>query len=136
MLQETQSSNFKQGLNRALALSIRTERIQHFDTVADLKEINEDFMSWYEQLEPFGKDFPQAIVKIENVLIAEKSEIKGGHLRLTFKQGRAFSQAIYFNPNQRSRDVQPGDIVELFVEPQWNHFRGDKRLQLQIKSLV
>lgn len=136
VLDESQAESLKIGLVRTLQTALRTERVQNFDAVAELKELNDDFMSWYELLEPFGKDFPQAVVKVDKVMVTEKVEMKGGHMRLSLKQGRAFSQAIYFNPNQRARDVQAGELIDVFVEPQWNHFRGEKRLQLQVKALT
>ncbi len=136
VLEEKMAEQFKSGLHATLSSALRTPFTQNFDAVANLRDIDDDFMSWYEKLEPFGKDFPQAILRLENVTILEKSELRGGHLRLSLQQGRKKSQAVYFNPNSRARDMQAGEVIEIFVEPQWNHFRGEKRLQLQIKSII
>lgn len=134
VLREAYAEEFERGLKQLLT-EVARESVVHYDTDADLNEIDLDFMSWYNNLEPFGKEFPPALIRLPHVQISELSELKGGHLRLKLQQGSATHSAVAFNCSREKNSLNKGSYVETLVEPQWNYFRGDRRLQLLIKDI-
>lgn len=134
VLHESQAEEFESGLKQLLAGTV-TDPVIYYDTDADLGEIDLDFMNWYNNLEPFGKEFPPALIRLPHVQIGELTELKGGHLRLKLQQSGAVHSAVAFNFSRDEACLNKGSYVEALVEPQWNYFRGDRRLQLLIKGI-
>jgi single-stranded-DNA-specific exonuclease len=108
---------------------------QPFDSAVTLSEIDDSFMRWFDGLEPFGPGFPQPIFKASNVMVKDVRTMNGGHLRLTVGDGSGPSEhsALWFSPQM---SVNRGDQLDLYFVPQWNEWRGQKKLQLLVQTAV
>lgn len=107
------------------------------DLTVELRELNDDLLKWFEQIEPFGKDFEAPLFKLESILIREMRMLKGGHLKFKIEQGRASCEAIYFSPPVDLFSKLNGEAgpLTLIVEMQRNFFRGQSRLQLLVHEV-
>lgn len=111
-----------------------------YDFATDYHEIRQ-FMSWWDRLEPFGQSFAPPLVRLSQARLISVKELKGGHLRLTFKStGRETFEAMWFGPKPEDKiklmatDSQER-VVSVLVEPQWNEYMGTRRVQLLIKDI-
>lgn len=124
-----------------LELSERVKQVIHavqkkvYDVEAMLQELDHEFMKHYSYLEPFGKDFSPALLKIAGALITSRKELKGGHLKLSLTQKARSLDALAFSPQLEWLEIQNGECVDALVEPQWNYFRGQRQIQLLVRSL-
>ncbi len=107
-----------------------------FEYDADVRLADIDFriMQWLEQTGPFGHSFPVPLFRISEVFISSRSELRGGHLKFTIKQGGKSHAALLFSPTREAVDLQEGVLVDLLVEAQWNYFAGSQNLQLLIRD--
>lgn len=113
------------------------DRAFWYDAEGTLIEVNTELMKWLENLEPFGSGFETPLFRLRELEIKSFSELRGGHLRLEFTAKGASCQGIFFSPPLSLMDEirQGARQVQAIGELQWNHFRGRKTLQLDIKDL-
>lgn len=135
VLKQELAEAFTEGLVKAIEAQNEYVRVTEYDVTAQLSEVNSDFMNWYDKLEPFGRDFPRANYLFENVIVLERSVLRGGHLKFYLQQENAKMSALFFNPHRGAKEIEAGQVIDVLAEPQWNHFRGEKRIQLQIRDL-
>jgi single-stranded-DNA-specific exonuclease len=110
-----------------------------YDLQAELHEINENLMRWFEIIGPFGQSFSNPILRIRNVHIKDVITLKGNHLKFKFEDestGRLMD-GIYFSPPKQLVETLPGpgQSVDLLGELQWNYFSGRRTLQILIKDM-
>ena len=111
--------------------------------ICDLKcrpsDFTLDFCQWYEHLEPFGTDFKAPIFWVTDVKAREVRKLSGGHLKLQgFHGADQLHEAIWFSPTLSEgtvSEIAQGASFEMAGTIEWNHFRGQKRLQMLLKSL-
>lgn len=109
-----------------------------FDTEADLSEISQQTMRWYNSIGPFGTGFQVPLIQIKNVEIVSKKELKGGHLKLNVsdKEKKNKIDALLFSPTESIKNtLEIGKKYRLLSELQWNYFNGQKSVQLLVKDM-
>jgi single-stranded-DNA-specific exonuclease len=111
-----------------------------YDGEGDLAEINEDLMTWVDNLGPYGSGFESPVFRLRDAKIKKFSELRGGHLRFELVGANSLKPCagIYFSPPQEIVDsLRQGaaDPVEILGELQWNHYQGRRTLQLQVRDL-
>jgi len=107
---------------------------QIYDVETELNEINENFMNWLKHAGPFGVDNPPPVFKIKAVHVTGVKWLKEQHLKLTLSDLSTRTEALAFFAKGKYT-VETGEKVDLFVEPSWNYWQGQKRLQLLIRGL-
>ncbi|MBT4761701.1 MAG: single-stranded-DNA-specific exonuclease RecJ [Bdellovibrionaceae bacterium] len=119
----------------------KSQQTISYDVHGKLADLNEGFMKWYEQLGPFGNAFEIPVFKFENLQLDKIKELKGGHLKLTFKDDdlRTKIDALWFSPPE-GHNLCAGyeskiNKVSLLCEPQWNYFNGRKTLQVLVQEI-
>jgi single-stranded-DNA-specific exonuclease len=100
------------------------------DGELSLAQIDDDLMQMLGRLAPFGVGFPAPRFVCEDVEVVSERLLRGRHLSLRLRQGRAYAQAIAFSYN--GPEVSIGDRIGFLFVPSYNHFRGRMRLQLQV----
>jgi single-stranded-DNA-specific exonuclease len=116
------------------SLNLRpTQRID-VDNVL-LGDLTGDLLELLRQFEPCGHGNPTAVlasraVKVENTRIVGAD---GKHAKLTLTDGRLTFDAIAFNQAQGLGAL--GQYVDVAYCLEWNEYRGEKRLQLNVRSL-
>ncbi len=87
-------------------------------------------------LEPCGSGCPKPVLMMEKLTVDRISMVGGGrHMRLRFKQGHQYINAIYFSATPESASVEPGDLVDVAFHPQVNEFRGDRTVQMNVLDI-
>lgn len=132
-----QAEAFGESLEDYFVERIDEEAVQPFlydETVSFLQL--KQFMSQWEELEPFGVSFESPVFCLEGLTLKGVKELKGGHLRLDFVQGQQPFQALWFFPDEPEMVLDHlGESFSLLGEPQWNHYLGTKKLQVLVKQL-
>ncbi|MBX7231909.1 MAG: single-stranded-DNA-specific exonuclease RecJ [Bdellovibrionales bacterium] len=111
-----------------------------YDAEGELEDISAELMGWHEHLGPFGAKFENPIYRLKNLQLSQCKEMRGGHLRLSFSSAKGHKRiGVWFSPQQNQDQVREflhsKKKVEALVELEWNHYQGNKTLQLQIKDL-
>jgi single-stranded-DNA-specific exonuclease len=122
-------------------LMVKEPRFWLYDAAATLADLNPAFMGWYEHLSPFGMQFQPPVFYLPQVKVAQVKELKGGHLKLTLSDASSSGivrTALWFSPDRDHpvlKKINEGLNVAALVEPQWNHFNGQRTLQLLVQDL-
>lgn len=109
-----------------------------FDTAADLSEVNQSVMKWYDFIGPFGVGFNIPLIKFDQVSLTSKKELKGGHYKLNFSDitQNHKMDALMFSPSDKLVNIlDVGQKYQVLTELQWNYFNGRKTIQLLVKDL-
>ena len=97
-----------------------------------LEQVNWEFWSALEQLQPFGIGNPAPVFWSRACRVKEWRRLNGGHLSLTLAQGEAERRAVAW----RSEPLQPmPEAVDVAYELSVNLWKGERRLQLVLKGL-
>lgn len=107
------------------------------DAVVALSEIDSSLLNTLDRLEPFGSENPAPVFGAFGVRVAPGTPraLRGGHLRCAIEHGRRTFPAIGFN---LAEQWVPDDIperVDIAFRPQFNTFRGETTIQLQLRGL-
>ncbi|OGV40173.1 MAG: single-stranded-DNA-specific exonuclease RecJ [Lentisphaerae bacterium GWF2_49_21] len=104
------------------------------DGEIDLSDLNKDFFSVLEKLEPFGYCNAQPLFRINGLEPFKIAKAASYHSRGFLKDKREnILQFIAFNRNVESLPTQT--LWDVVASPQLNKFRGDSIPQLQIMDL-
>lgn len=87
-------------------------------------------------LEPFGTDNPEPIFGIFGVTLQRITAIGNNkHLKLLFTKGENAFQALLFGANTESFSYNTGDLLDLAVTVQTNHFNGNYTVNVIIREM-
>lgn len=87
-------------------------------------------------LEPCGNGCPKPVLMMEKLTVDRISLVGSGrHMRLRFRSGRQYINAIYFSATPQSASIQQGDVVDVAFNPQVNEFRGTRTVQMNILDI-
>lgn len=109
-----------------------------YDTTAELAELSQHTMKWYDSMGPYGVGFQVPLLEFCDVEIISKKELKGGHLKLNVsdKEKKHKLDALVFSPSEKiKKALEIGKSYRLLSELQWNYFNGQKSIQLLVKDL-
>jgi single-stranded-DNA-specific exonuclease len=100
------------------------------DAILPLEQLTPEFMGCLELMAPYGEGNPEPVFCCYDFQVESLEVLKGYHLKLLLRQGNTRLRAIGFhllNPDQET--PHPGG---LFFTARWDHWQGEKRLQLHI----
>lgn len=110
-----------------------------YDSVIASHEINQVTMQWLDQIGPFGVGFPAPIFYMPKLQVLSVQVLRGGHLKIQFLETENTEPgkvtALWFSPGTEVQ-LNPGQIVDLTCELQWNYFAGKKSVQILIKKVI
>ncbi len=103
----------------------------------DLKEITADGLVWLRRFEPFGPTNPAPLFYAEDLdLQGEPHAVGEKHLKFAVRRGDQVFEAIGFNLGHLAEGLQGKTrLSRLAFYPEWNVFRGAKRIQLRVTAL-
>ena len=92
-------------------------------------------MQWIDLIGPYGIGNKAPIFLSEKIKIVAKSSVGKNkeHLQLKLMHTQQLWDAIHFNSNYH--DLRVDEYVDIVFSLEHNNFRGQKKLQLQIKDL-
>ena len=105
--------NFKIYLEKSLSHYSKSlfNRIDYFDSVITVNDLNLDLINGIEQLQPFGKGNPEPVFILKDVIINSIKIIKNKHLLIFFENDIGNKiKGICFNSNKNIL----GDYLEKF----------------------
>jgi len=105
-------------------------RTMKVDAMVHLEEINPELMAYLERMQPYGVGNPEPVFCCRGFQMQNLQILKGCHLQLRLRQGKAHLGAIGFNFIES--DHPPPVPQWLLFSPRWNHWRGEQRIQLHI----
>jgi single-stranded-DNA-specific exonuclease len=103
----------------------------------DLREINDDGLTWLRRFEPFGPRNEAPLFYAEDVELHGEPRLVGDkHLKFAVRVGSGTLDAIGFNLGHLIGRVDGHDRIEKLVfHPEWNSFRGRRSIQLRVVAL-
>ncbi len=113
----------------------------HLDAEVTLAELDAEFLSCHESLQPFGMGNPQPLFLARGVSPASEPRVlKERHMKLMLRQPTSGGErrngwatpAIFFNALPPDLPPPPWDIA---FQVEANEFRGETNLQVQIQAL-
>ena len=107
-----------------------TQRLRKFDAVVHLEEITVELMTYLERMQPYGVGNPEPIFCCPDFQVEDSRILKGSHWRLRLRQGKARLAGIGFNLFEFDRSPPVPQL--LLFSPRWNHWRGERQIQLHI----
>jgi len=106
---------------------IKTKKV---DAVVNLEEITPELMTYLDRMQPYGVGNPEPIFCCQDFQLEDSQVLKGSHLRLRLRQDKARFTGIGFNLLES--DQSPPLPQWLLFSPRWNHWRGERQIQLNI----
>ena len=103
----------------------------------DLNEIDSDGLLWLRRFEPFGPSNVAPVFYAENVeLNGEPRTVGEKHLKFAIRSGDQVMEAIAFNLGHRVDWLRAQThVARMAFYPEWNSFRGSKRIQLRVSAI-
>jgi single-stranded-DNA-specific exonuclease len=132
-LAQSQLSEFCHAFEQVVQKKITpkdTVKQKEFDAVVHLEDITPGLMSYMELLQPYGVGNPEPIFCCRDFQVEDSRILKGSHWRLRLRQGKARLAAIGFNLLESDQTLTLPEL--LLFSPRWNHWRGERQIQLHI----
>jgi single-stranded-DNA-specific exonuclease len=105
-----------------------------YDFSMPLSDVSENVMKWIDALGPFGQSFPAPQFLFTKMPIKSIFRLRGGHLKLSFREAGRKIEALYFSPPTQL-DIAAGDLIDFIAELQWNYYNNSKQVQLLIRDV-
>jgi single-stranded-DNA-specific exonuclease len=103
------------------------------DAEISLGMLSFNILKEIETLSPFGPCNPEPVFSSHDIRFYSSMVVGNGHLKLKIKENGQFYEAIGFNMAKRYFRKQ--DTIRLAFVPQFNSFRGDKTIQLNLRDI-
>ena len=138
-LKSSQLSNFKakfeETINRMTATKHLIEKIV-IDCEIFFENIDASLLDELETLQPFGQDNPAPLFMAKNIEILATTPIGQHHRRLLLRQQGNLKKridAVQFNVD--SNQELPQYLNQMAFRLQWNHWKGDRKIQLMVEEI-
>jgi len=132
-LAQSKLAEFRHAFEQVVQERITPEDIQNkkkFDAMVHLEDITPEFMTYLELMQPYGVGNPEPVFCCRDFQVEDSQTLKGSHLRLRLRQGKARLAGIGFNLLESHQSLPLPQW--LLFSPRWNHWRGERQIQLHI----
>ncbi|MBC7754767.1 MAG: single-stranded-DNA-specific exonuclease RecJ [Moraxellaceae bacterium] len=113
-----------------------------YDAEADLTELTQTNMKWYNFAGPYGVGFRIPIFRFNNLMLDQVKEIKGGHIKMTATgvsnpEKKTKIDILYFSPNDKNKaKLKVGQQYDILGEIQINYFNKLETTQILMKDFI
>lgn len=113
------------------------EKVLYYDFKCSLAEMDSDFLTWMERLEPIGKGFEPPLLYFSDLFVASQRTLKEVHLKLRLKdiEGREIDGLWFFPGADKVQKKMTGQRAHIVAEPSRNVYKGQSKLQILIRDL-
>ncbi len=132
-LRQDQLAGFRTAFEKLVKEELSHEDIRKtkkVDAVVQLEEITPELMAHLERMQPYGVGNPEPIFCCRDFGVENSLILKNRHLQLRLRQGKARLRGIGFNLMES--DQSPPIPQWLLFSPRWNHWQGERHIQLHI----
>ncbi len=109
------------------------------DAELPLSEVTAALMGQLERLEPFGEQNEKPQFVSSGLRLARPAVVLGAdkrHLRIDVRIGATVMKAMAFGMADRREELVMGKDIRLVYTPRWNHWRGDRSLELLVADFA
>jgi single-stranded-DNA-specific exonuclease len=114
-----------------------------FDLEVNPSELDKNFVEWFDRFEPFGSGNPAPVFLMKGPKVLGQKWLKDCHLKINIQAKIGPIEALSFNARTRfemfkgqgAKSEVNYSSVNFWVEPSWNFWQGEKRLQLMINHI-
>lgn len=100
-----------------------------------LSELNAQLMRELELLEPLGYGNPEPLLGARELEIMYPKVLKDRHLKMKFRKGAAYFDAIGWDMGHLLEDFSQAAIFDAVFTPSYNDWNGNRNIQLILKGL-
>lgn len=106
-------------------------------TIADLHEVNEEFIQQLAQLEPFGNGNPEPVLRLDNALVVNIRRLgaEGRHVKLQVQDKDGIKIELLAFGAPASWFVDPGEYVNVWFQPNINEWNGNRTVEGRLLRL-
>lgn len=89
------------------------------------------------RMEPFGaaNAKPIFLTKGAKVRSVRVMGLKQDHLKIILEQDKTEQEAVFFRCQERHKQIEHGDVVDIIYNAEINEWHGEKRIQLVLKAV-
>jgi len=128
-LEKENLQDFRQALNKLAKERLKKEYFKpelYIDGEIRLPDINQDILSIYRKLSPFGMGNPQPVFVVKNVTVKNDIRVmKDRHISFTLKQEQIERRAIAFDAMDKREIIQSGKPLNFAVQVSENNRNGE-----------
>ncbi|RKY97456.1 MAG: single-stranded-DNA-specific exonuclease RecJ [Candidatus Hydrothermota bacterium] len=128
-LEKENLQDFRQALNKLAKERLKKEYFEpelYIDGEIRLSDINQDILSVYRKLSPFGMGNPQPVFVVKNVTVKNDIRVmKDRHISFTLKQEQIERRAIAFDAMDKREIIQSGKPLNFAVQVSENNRNGE-----------
>jgi single-stranded-DNA-specific exonuclease len=101
-----------------------------------LADLTADLLAAVQKFEPCGFGNPAPVLASRRLRVKDWRTVgaEGKHLKLTLADERQTQDAIAFGQAQQWV-ASPAALVDIAYDVEWNEWKGERRLQLNVKSI-
>jgi single-stranded-DNA-specific exonuclease len=103
-----------------------------YDAEVSLSDLNDEFMTWLENLGPYGMQFDPPKLLIRGMKVKSCRKIKGSFLKYVLEKSGKVIEAPWFSG---AIEIPEGNQVDVLFEPQYNSFAGRKSIQAFVQDM-
>jgi single-stranded-DNA-specific exonuclease len=116
------------------------ERVQNFDEVIQLTEINMDLYNKIQLLSPFGPEMEEPIFQTKNLVDTGYTRTVGSdqsHLSLSLQEANTgkIMKGIFFKGAESLALVQSKQPIDILFKLTLNNWNNEENIELEIKDL-
>jgi len=128
-LEKENLQDFRRALNKLAKKRLEKEYLEpelYIDGEIRLSDINQDILSVYRKLSPFGMGNPQPVFVVKNVTVKNNIRVmKDRHISFTLKQEQIERRAIAFDAMDKREIIQSGKPLNFAVQISENNRNGE-----------
>ena len=128
---ETFAERFQGIAARELQADMLTPRLS-IHAALSLEDITGELMDDLEKMEPYGMGNRKPVFCSHDVRVTRTRVVKGNHLQLWVEENGLRFQGIAFGRGDDAPET--GAIISIAFYPEWNEWKGQRKIQLNIKD--
>lgn len=107
------------------------------DTRLEPQEINSHFLEVFYRLEPFGRDNPNPVFLMSDVIISDIRVVgsSSNHAKLTIQKNNRYFDVISFNNAEELKFLSKGVKVDIAFQITINEWGGQKNLEFELLGI-